>query len=106
VHEHVLVRDGGSQFEVRVGDRAGGVRPRDEGSLDVGRKGCPPHDGGMSRWDGGGKGDDGGGLSNGTTVGGRGGDCGNSGCGDNQWSGRRRDCGYLWCRCGRSCGDT
>jgi hypothetical protein len=48
VDEHILVRHGGGQFEIGVGDRARGVIPRDKSGLDVGRERFPPHNGGVS----------------------------------------------------------
>jgi len=49
VDEHVLVRNRRGQFEIRVGDGALGIFPRDKGSLEVGGERGPPHTGGMGR---------------------------------------------------------
>jgi hypothetical protein len=46
--QHVLLGNGCHQFQVRVGDGAFGVVPRDKGGLDMWGKPFTPQDGGVS----------------------------------------------------------
>ena len=48
VDQHILLHEGCSQFEVRVGHHADGIVPGDKGGLDMGREMGMPKDGGMS----------------------------------------------------------